>query len=233
MVRRIGIGLTLLGALLLVVGAYSGLVLAPPDSMMGDVYRILYTHVPAAWMALLAFTLNCFASVFYLMRSSLKADAIAEAAAETGVIFATGLLVTGSIWAKPTWGTWWTWDPRLTSMAIVWLSYLGYLTLRRFVVDDPDKRATWSATAGILIGVGVPIVWYSVKWWNSIHQVQSNPDAVDGPMAWVLRLNAFAFLFLWLGFLLVRYGIARHEQAQSLTAPPVMRQVQPGEAVAS
>ncbi|MEL6547312.1 MAG: cytochrome c biogenesis protein CcsA, partial [Myxococcota bacterium] len=116
--KTLDIGLLGLGILLLVVGAYCGLVVAPPDSMMGDVYRILYTHVPAGWMSLLAFTLNAGCCVAFLMSSSLKADALAEAAAETGVVLATLLLITGSIWAKPTWGTYWTWDPRLTSMAV-------------------------------------------------------------------------------------------------------------------
>lgn len=229
--KKIDVGLVALGVLLLVSGAYAGLVLAPRDSMMGDVYRILYTHVPAGWISLLAFTLNAGCCVAFLLSSSLKADALAEASAETGVLLATLLLLTGSIWARPTWGTYWTWDPRLTSMAVVWMSYLGYLTLRKFV-EDPDKRATWSAAVGILIAIGVPIVWFSVKWWNSIHQAQSNPQSVDSPMAWVLRLNAFAFLFLWLGFLRLRYRIARHEQAKAL-APPPMARVATEEAVAS
>ncbi|MEM6532019.1 MAG: cytochrome c biogenesis protein CcsA [Myxococcota bacterium] len=222
MLRRVAIALFAIGVLLLIGGSYTGLVLAPRDSMMGDAYRIIYTHVPGAWMSLLAFTLNAGCCVAYLMRSSLRADALAEASAETGVLMATICLITGSIWAKPTWGTYWTWDPRLTSMAIMWLSYLGYLTLRRFA-DDPEKRATWSSAVGILIAVGVPVVWYSVKWWNSLHQVQSSPETVSKPMVFALRLNAFAYLFVWLGMLLARYGVARHLQAQTLAPPPVAR----------
>ncbi|MEM6558580.1 MAG: cytochrome c biogenesis protein CcsA [Myxococcota bacterium] len=219
MSRAVEMSVVALGAGLLAFGGYAGLVLAPPDSMMGDVYRILYVHVPAGWIALLAFTVNAGASVTYLFTSGLRSDALAEATAETGVLMASLSLITGSIWAKPTWDTWWTWDPRLTSMAVVWLAYLGYLVLRR-LIEDPEQRATLSAAAGILIAIGVPIVWYSVKWWNSIHQAQSNPDSVSSPMAWVLRLNAFAFLFLWIGFLLARFRVARHEQARSLAPPP-------------
>lgn len=219
MIRKVGIGIIAFGAALLVSGVYQALVVAPPDSMMGDAYRIIYTHVPAAWMSLLAFTLNAVCCVIYLLRSSLRADAMAEAAAETGVLMATICLLTGSIWAKPTWNTYWTWDPRLTSMAVVWLSYLGYLSLRQFA-SDPDKRATWSSATGILVAIGVPIVWYSVKWWNTLHQVQSSPETVAEPMVLALRWNAFAFLFVWLGLLLVRFTVARHNQAQQITPPP-------------
>lgn len=223
MTRAVSLALLALGFMGVVVGAYYGLAVAPPDSMMGDVYRILYVHVPSAWMALLAWTLNFLACVVYLFRSSDGADAFAEATAEIGVVFGLLCLVSGSIWAKPTWGTFWTWDPRLTSMAIIWFAYAGYLALRRFV-DDREKRATFSAAVGILAAVGVPIVYFSVKWWNSIHQAQSNPQSVDSPMAWVLRLNGLAFLTLFVAFLMLRFRIAKRSMRALSIPPPVRRQ---------
>jgi heme exporter protein C len=219
------------GFLGVAAGGYYGLLVAPPDSMMGEVYRILYVHVPSAWMALLAWTFNFIACVVYLFRASDTADAFAEATAEVGVVFGLMCLMSGSIWAKPTWGTYWTWDPRLTSMAIIWFAYAGYLALRRFV-DDREKRATFSAAVGILAAVGVPIVYFSVKWWNSIHQAQSNPQSVDSPMAFVLRINGIAFLLLFIAFLMIRYRVALREQASSAIPPPARHGVPNGEGAA-
>ncbi|MEZ4271992.1 MAG: cytochrome c biogenesis protein CcsA [Myxococcota bacterium] len=134
------------------------------------------------------------------------------------------LLITGAIWAKPTWGVWWSWDPRLTTAAIMFFAYAGYIAMRHFV-EEPELRATWSAVVGIMIYVVIPIVWFSVKWWNSLHQLQSSPSTVgtqsDGPnyMVQALRLNAFAFLGFYLWFLRLRYGIARARMALELTEP--------------
>src|SRR5436190_3815398 len=107
-------GLGVVALLLLSLGTYYGLVVAPRDRMMGDVYRIMFVHVPSAWMALIAFTVVFVASIIYLLKNNDKADAVAEASAEVGVVFNALLLITGSIWGKPTWGVWWSWDPRLT-----------------------------------------------------------------------------------------------------------------------
>src|SRR5262249_15410004 len=160
----------------------------------------MYAHVPSVWMALLAVTLNFGCSVVYLFRNSPKADALAEAAAEVGVLFGAVGVTLGSIWGRPTWGVWWTWDPRLTSAAIMLVSYAGYLALRRFV-EDPERRATWSAVAAIIAFVDIPIVWFSVKWWRSLHQVQSSPKTVDPQMTLVLRWNAIAFLLVLIVFI--------------------------------
>ncbi len=217
--RVLDFGLPLAALSLLFWGSVIGLFLAPQDAMMGDVYRIIYVHVPSAWVALLAFTVAFVASIVYLFNSSFKADALAEAAAEVGVVFATFLLVTGSLWGRPTWGVYWTWDPRLTTAAIMWLAFSGYLALRRFV-DVPEKRATWSAVVGIIIYVDIPIVWFSVRWWNSLHQLQSSSKTVAPPMvsAWVV--NSIAFLVTFVFLLRLRYQLARRRQAQELTAPP-------------
>jgi heme exporter protein C len=207
--------------LMLGFGLYLALVWAPPEREMGDVYRIIYMHVPEVWMALLAFSLNFFASMAYLFKKSWVLDSLAEAGAEVGLLFgATGVLL-GSIWGRPTWGVWWDWDPRLTTAAIMLVLYTGYLALRKFV-DDPDKRATWSAVVGIFAFVDLPIVWFSVRWWRSLHQVQSTPQTVDPSMTMVLRWFATAFLCLLFVFIWHRYQIARRARETEVALPPAL-----------
>jgi heme exporter protein C len=126
---------------------------------------------------------------------------------EVGVVLAVLLCFLGSIWAKPTWGVWWDWDPRLTTTAIMVFAFAGILALRRFV-DDPVKRATWSAVAAIVAFVDVPIVYFSVKWWNSLHQLQSSPETVSRAFHWPLRINAFGILFLMSGMIGLRARLA-------------------------
>ncbi len=213
-----------LGVGLLVSGAWYGLFRAPPDREMGDVQRIMYVHVPAQWMALMAVTLNFFCSVAYLFRPRWSTDALAEASAEVGLFFGALGLVLGSIWGKPTWGVYWSWDPRLTSEAILLVAYAGYLALRRFI-DDAERRAVWSAVVGIIIAVDIPIIWFSVRWWRSLHQMQSSPSTVDPDMARALRWNAFAFLALWLVFLSTRYLIARARTEREVAPPPLVADV--------
>lgn len=210
-----GLGVVMLGALL-----YFGLFWAPPEAFMNDVGRILYVHVPHVWMCLLAFTLNVGCALAYLMKKSWVTDAIAEASAEVGVYFGACGVLMGSIWARPTWGVWWDWDPRLISTTVMLLAYVGYLALRSFT-DDPERRATWSAAAAILSYVSLPIVWFSVRWWNSLHQVQSSPSTVDKPMTAVLRWGATTFLCFLFVFIVKRYEISRAKQSGALELPPV------------
>ena len=132
------------------------------------------------------------------MRSDWKWDARLEAAVEVGVVLSALALLQGSIWARPTWGVWWDWDPRLTTTAVLLFAFGGILALRQFV-DDPVKRATWSAVATIIAYVDVPIVYFSVRWWNSLHQMQSTPETVSRAFHWPLRINAFGVLFLMIG----------------------------------
>ena len=221
MVSKIDYGWLCLGLILLVVGHGWGLFYAPPEREMGEVYRIIFAHVPSAWMALLCFTTTLVASLIYLFRSSFKADAVAEASAEVGVFFNVLCLLTGSIWGKPTWGVYWTWDPRLTTAAIMCIAFAGYLALRRFV-DLPERRASWSAVVAIIIYADIPLVWFSVKWWNSLHQLQSSPKTVSPEMYWPLRIAAFGFLFLMIGFIRVRYHLAQVRQSVELAEPPEM-----------
>jgi heme exporter protein C len=204
---------------MLAVGAWLGLSWAPPDREMGDVQRIMYVHVPSMWMALLAMTLNFACSVGYLLKKSWRFDSLAEASAEVGMLFGAVGLALGSIWARPTWGVWWTWDPRLTTAAILLVAYAGYLALRRFV-EDPERRAVWAAVTGIVAFVDVPLIWYSVQWWRSIHQIQSSPKTVDPQMVLALRWNTFAFLALGIFFIWSRYRLAQGERRRELAAPP-------------
>ncbi|XXF80880.1 cytochrome c biogenesis protein CcsA [Myxococcaceae bacterium GXIMD 01537] len=219
--RYLRLGLPPVALLLLAVGGYMGLVWAPPEREMGDVYRIIYVHVPCVWMALLALTLNFSACVTYLFKPSWKADSLAEASAEVGLLFGAVGVTLGAIWGRPTWGVYWTWDPRLTTAAIMLVAYTGYLALRRFV-EDPEKRAVWSAVVGIIAAVDVPIVWFSVKWWRSLHQVQSSPRTVDPDMVLALRVNSFAMLAFLMVFLMYRYRIALAERQAEVALPEAL-----------
>ena len=205
---------------------YFALVWAPPEREMGDVYRIIYMHVPQVWMAMLALTLNAICSLAYLMKKSWVTDSLAEASAEVGVYFGVVGVTLGAIWAKPTWGVYWDWDPRLTTAAILIVVYTGYLALRGFV-EDPEKRATWSAVMGIIAFVDVPILWYSVQWWNSLHQKQSSPKTVDPQMVMVLRWSAVAFLCLLFVFIWQRYLTAKATRAKEVALPEALPPARP------
>src|SRR5262249_8622603 len=159
--------------------------------------------------ALLAVTLNFACSVFFLFKKSWVADALAEASAEVGLYFGCVGVALGSIWARPTWNVWWTWDPRLTSAAVMLVYYMGYLMLRRFT-DNPDTRATWSAALGTF-GIVIPVtVYQSVVWMKSIHQVQSNPNTVYPELVLAFRWCAVGFLCLMIVFMWHRYAAVRY-----------------------
>ena len=196
---------------LAVLGAFwVALVLAPPDRAMGDVQRIMYVHVPAAWSGFLAFLVVFVSSIAYLARRDERYDHLAHAAAEVGVVFMALAIALGSIWGKPTWGVWWTWDPRLTSSAVLLAIYLGYLALRG-VTDDPERRARWSAAVGIIGFLDVPIVYLSVLWWRTLHQPPSSPETIAQPMLLALWSGVTAFTLLLAFFVAVRYRTARAE----------------------
>jgi heme exporter protein C len=200
-------------ALVSLVGAQIfGFLISPPDRDMGHLQKIMYVHVPSAWMAFIAFTVVFVCSLLYLWKRRESYDLMAASAAEVGVVLTGLTLALGSIWGRPTWGIWWTWDPRLTTTAILFVLYAGYLALRAFVESD-EQRARWSAAIGILAFLNVPIVYMSVRWWRTLHQIQSSPATVDTPYVWGLRSNAIAFLLLLVYFIGRRYYIARAERA--------------------
>ena len=204
--------------LLAVAAAQAFAVLAsPPDRDMGELQKIMYVHVPAAWNAFLAFVVVFFGSVMYLWKREERWDLLAGAAAEVAAVLTALTIALGSIWGRPTWGVWWTWDPRLTSTAILLVIIVGYLALRSFV-DEPERRARWSAAVGILGALNVPIVYMSVRWWRTLHQPQSSPSTVDPAYAWGLRLNAIAFLLVMIWLVRTRYRTARLERVSELAA---------------
>jgi heme exporter protein C len=188
-----------------------------PDRDMGDLQKIMYVHVPSAWSFFVAFFIVLVASVMYLATRDERYDLIAASAAEVGAVLTGLALVTGSIWGRSTWGTWWTWDARLTSTAVLFLIYLGYLSLRA-AIDDTTVRARWSAAVGILGAINVPIVYMSVRWWRTLHQVQSSPSTVAGSYVTSLRLNAVVMLMVTAWFILARYHAAMIERAAAALA---------------
>lgn len=216
------------GIVLMLIGTYFGLFVAPPEQFMGETQRIMYVHVPSAWNALLAMTFAFACAVFFLFKGDFKWDARLEGSIEVGVLLAFLLCCQGAIWAKPTWGVWWDWDPRLTTTAVLLFAFLGILALRKFV-DDPVRRAMWSSVATIIAYVDVPIVYFSVKWWNSLHQQQSSPNTVSKPFWIPLRANAFGLLLIMIGFILIRARIAAL-RVENEIAPPLM-EAELGEAV--
>jgi heme exporter protein C len=197
-----------LAALAAVAAAQAlGFATSPPDRDMGHLQKIMYVHVPAAWSAGLCFLIVFVASLHYLWTKRERSDLLAASAAEVGTVFTALTLLLGSIWGRPTWGVWWTWDARLTSTAVQLLIFVGYLALRAFA-DDPDRRARWSAAVGVLGTLNVPIVYMSVKWWRTLHQIQSSPSTVDPAYALGLRANGIAFLLVAMYLLWRRYQAA-------------------------
>ena len=201
--RALGI-LAIIG---LLAGLYAGFVYAPPDAVQGEVQRIMYLHVPLILVSYLAFFVVFVTSILYLARRCERHDAIAHSSAEIGVLFTALAIAAGSIWGRPTWGTWWTWDARLTTTTILLLIFIGYLMLRA-LVDDPSRGATFSAVLGIIGFLDVPIIHMSVVWWRTLHQPASvlrpGPSTVAPDMQVALYTNLAAFVLLYAYFLVKR-----------------------------
>ena len=208
-----------LGALLLIIGSVNGLTWAPPEQHMGDVSRIVYVHVPSAWNCLLVFTIAfCFA-VASLWTGRRGADTAMLGAVEVGVVLNALLLATGMLFARPTWGIWWDWDVRLTTSLVSLILFAGVLALRA-LIDDPRQRATWSAVATVIAFADVPLIYFCVRWWRSLHQIQSTPDTISGGIVLPMRINAFAILFLVIWFISLRSSIEKNRLAADQVAEP-------------
>jgi heme exporter protein C len=196
-----------------VIAAQSFSVLtSPAEGDMGHLQKIMYVHVPAAWMAFISFFIVLVFSLRYLWKRRANDDLLAASAAEVGAAFTGLTLMLGMIWGRPAWGVWWVWDARLTSTLVLFLIFVGYLAVRAFV-DDPQQKARWSAAVGAIGAINVPIVYMSVKWWRTLHQPPSSPATLDPAYTMGLRINAFAFLFVMIYFIRKRYEIARTERA--------------------
>ncbi len=181
------------------------LVVAPPDAVQGQAQRLMYLHVPAAWLAYACFAIVLVASVAYLITRDLRWDRRAQAAGELGVGMTALAIVLGSLWGRPVWGTWWVWDPRLVTTTVLLLVYAGYLSVRG-LSDDRGIGARRAAALGIVGFVNVPVVHFSVVWWRTLHQPASvlspNPAPMDGRMAAALLLAVIAFTLA--GWLVLR-----------------------------
>jgi heme exporter protein C len=196
----------------LAAGLYLGLAWAPPDAMMGNVQRIMYVHFPSWIATAIGYVVALVGSGGYLARRSPRFDWLAHAGVEVGVLFNVSGLVTGSIWGRPTWGVWWTWDPRLTTTAIMLIIFTGYLLVRAFI-EDSETRARVAAVVAIVGFLNVPIVYLSVRWWRTLHQIQSSPETVAPEMVVALRVMMGAFALLAVFLVARRYELARLEAA--------------------
>ncbi|MGI9585876.1 MAG: cytochrome c biogenesis protein CcsA [Acidimicrobiia bacterium] len=187
-----------------------------PDALQGEVSRILYIHVPSAWLAYLAFGVTMAMSAMYLWKKDLSWDRAAHASAEIGVVFTGMAIGLGMIWAKPTWGVWWTWDARLTLTAIMFFVYLGYLALRR-TTDDLHARAMRASILGVVAVVQVPLVHFSVVWWRSLHQPPTlvKPEGIDmdTSMLVTLLIAVVAFTAMYAAMMVKRIELARLDDA--------------------
>jgi heme exporter protein C len=201
-----------------VVASLNALFLVPADVNQGDAQRIMYVHVPSAWLGYLSFGVTALAGIGYLWKRDLRLDAIAVAGAEIGVMFTAFAIWGGMMWGKPVWGVFWQWeDPRLTTTALLLALYLGYLLFRR-LTDDPHRRAARAAVVGIVAAVDIPIVHFSVEWWRGLHQGPTfgSPDKLLHPAAPALFVIALvgmvvAFTLAWAWLMIRRYQLARIE----------------------
>lgn len=197
------------------LGLLAGFGYAPREVTQGNVQRIMYLHVPSILTAYLAFAVVFVASLAYLASRRGSWDRLAWASAELGVLFTGLTLVSGAIWGKPTWGTWWTWDARLTSTAVLFVIYVGYLLLRS-MVDDVERGARYAAVVGIIGFLDIPIVHFSVKWWRTLHQPATllgpEPAPMSPPILTALVVNLAGFLLLYSYFLAKRVALLRLEE---------------------
>lgn len=205
-----------LTAALFAIGLYGAFGPSPADYQQGETVRIMYIHVPAAWIGMFAYALMAFASAVAIIFRHPLADMAAKTAAPLGAVFCFLSLVTGSIWGKPTWGTWWVWDARITSMFILMLLYLGYIAIWQ-AIEDPHLAARIARIVALVGSVILPVIKYSVEYWNTLHQPASimkmGGPSIDKSMLWVLLVMALAYTFLFtaLHLLAMRTEIANRK----------------------
>jgi heme exporter protein C len=192
--------------ILLAVGLYGALFTAPADYQQGETVRIMFVHVPAAWMALFVYSVMALASAMAIVFRHPLADVAAKAAAPIGAVFCFLALATGSLWGKPMWGAWWVWDARLTSMFVLMLLYVGYIAIWQ-AIEEPGRAALVARIVALVGFVNIPIIKFSVDWWNSLHQPASvfrmGGPTIDRSMLWPLLVMGLAYTFLFLALHLV------------------------------
>jgi heme exporter protein C len=215
--RRDGPDWFLIAASAALVGAFVRAVwFTPPDLLQGYAQKILYVHVPSAWVAFLAFALTALAGAFWLFLKDQRLDRFAESSAEVGVVFTTGFLVSGPLWGKPIWGAWWVWDARLTLSLFLWFLYIGYLVLRG-VIPERDLRARYSAIVGILGALLIPFIHLSVYLFNTQHPkpVIANTEGIQMPAVMTITffISLGAFTLLYLALVRARYAFATERDA--------------------
>lgn len=201
----------------IVVALYLALIYAPNEASQGNVYRIMYVHVPMGWSAFVAYGLVFAGSVGYLWKRSPRADDLASSAGEVGFIFCSCILISGPLWAKPVWGVWWVWDARLTLTFILWLLFVSYLLLRSFFTN-PDRSALLAAVVGIIGFVDVPVDYMAIRWWRTQHP---QPVIMGGPNSGLPPKMELAFFvsvgaFLCLFFYLLRMRLAMRESEREV-----------------
>lgn len=198
---------------MMIAAIFMVFVYVPTDAQQGIVQRIFYFHVPCAWVAFAAFALVAISGVFYLWFGDQVWDDLGYAAAEIGMLFCTLVLVTGSIWAKPIWGAWWTWDSRLTTTLVLWLLYAGYLTLR-ITADEIPQAGRFAAVVGIVAAADVPVIIVSVRLWRTIHPAvivtrQGGHGLEDPRMIATLLVSMAAVTSLCVWLLMLRFATLR------------------------
>lgn len=188
-------------------GLYYALIVSPPDYQQGEAVRIMYVHVPAAWMSMAAYAMMAAASGVYLVWKAPLAALAAKAAAPVGLTFTGLALITGSLWGKPMWGAWWVWDARLTSVLVMFFLYLGYLAMWQ-VMGSSEKTGKATSILAVVGVINLPIIKFSVEWWNTLHQpasvIRPGGPAIDPAMLTPLLLMAAAYLFYFVTVFLWR-----------------------------
>lgn len=206
-----------LAAVLAVIGLYIGLLVAPVDAQQGDAYRIIFIHVPAAWMSMVIYLAMAFWAAMGLIFNARLGAMLATALAPSGALMTFIALWTGALWGKPTWGTWWVWDARLTSELVLLFLYIGFMSLHA-AIDDPRRADRAAALLALVGAVNVPIIYFSVKWWNTLHQGASisfsKGATIATPMLLGMLVMALAFWAYAIAMALARLRVVILEREQ-------------------
>ena len=209
--------LIMLTTLAMLASLYLVLVWVPTEKTMGVIQRVFYFHVPSAWVAFLAFAVAAVAALLFLARRQEHWDRVEVASLELGIVFSTVALITGSIWARPIWNTWWTWDPRLTTTLVMWIYYVASLLLRQ-MVDSPERSARFGAVLAIVGFVNVPLVFLTIRLWRTIHPVLFTTEgfglAPEMLLTLLISLGTFTLLYFCLLTVRVRLESLQARLAQ-------------------